>query len=72
MRSNYDLTLGRWRWPWRDFPSKEATVPIAKEAVAKPGMAEISGFALDFKQAVGFGAALHGEIRGNHEHSLAQ
>ena len=49
MRNNYDLTLGRWRWLWVDFPSKEAPVPIAKEAVAKPGMTEISGFALDFK-----------------------
>ena len=80
MRNNYDLTLGRWRWLWVDFPSKEAPVPTAKEAPvpavklagAKTGIAEISGFALDFKQAVGFGAALHGEIRGNHEHSLAQ
>jgi hypothetical protein len=72
MRSNYDLTLGRWRWLWVDFPSKEAPVPIAKEAAAKKGMAEISGFALDFKQAVGFGAALHGEIGWNHEHGLAQ
>lgn len=80
MRNNYDLTLGRWRWLWVDFPSKEALVPTGKEALvptakegaAKTGMAEISGFALDFKQAVGFGAALHGEIRGNHEHSLAQ
>ena len=88
MRNNYDLTLGRWRWLWVDFPSKEEPVPIAKEepvptrkrapvptvqeAAAKTGMAEISGFALDFKQAVGFGAALHGEIGGNHEHGLAQ
>ena len=80
MRNNYDLTLGRWRWLWVDFPSKEAPVPIAKEApmptakeaAAKTGMAEISGFALDFKQAVGFGAALHGETGGNHEHGLAQ
>ena len=80
MRNNYDLTLGRWRWLWVDFPSKEAPVPTAKEApvpavklaAAKTGMAEISGFALDFKQTVGFGAALHGETGGNHEHGLAQ
>jgi hypothetical protein len=80
MRNNYDLTLGRWRWLWVDFPSKEAPVPTAKEApvpavklaAAKTGIAEISGFALDFKQAVGFGAALHGETGGNHEHGLAQ
>jgi len=88
MRNNYDLTLGRWRWLWVDFPPKEAPVPTAKEApeptvkgapeptvkaaAAGTGMAEISGFALDFKQAVGFGAALHGEIGGNHEHGLAQ
>jgi hypothetical protein len=80
MRNNYDLTLGRWRWLWVDFPSKEAPVPTAKgvpvptakQAAAKTGMAEISGFALDFKQTVGFGAALHGEIGGNHEHGLAQ
>jgi len=80
MRNNYDLTLGRWRWLWVDFPSKEALVPTGKEALvptakegaAKTGMAEISGFALDFKQTVGFGAALHGEIGGNHEHGLAQ
>jgi hypothetical protein len=43
-----------------------------KLAAAKTGIAEISGFALDFKQAVGFGAALHGETGGNHEHGLAQ
>ena len=61
MRNNYDLTLGRWRWLWVDFPSKEAPVPAVKLAAAKTGIAEISGFALDFKQAVGFGAALHGE-----------
>ena len=80
MRNNYDLTLGRWRWLWVDFPSKEAPVatakgapvPTVKEAAAKTGMAEISGFALDFKQTVGFGAALHGETGGNHEHGLAQ
>jgi len=80
MRSNYDLTLGRWRWLWVNFPSKKAPVPTAKgvpvppakQAAAKTGMAEISGFALDFKQTVGFGAALHGEIGGNHEHGLAQ
>jgi hypothetical protein len=80
MRNNYDLTLGRWRWLWVDFPSKEAPVPTAKEApvpavklaAAKTEIAEISGFALDFKQAVGFGAALHGETGGNHEHGLAQ
>jgi hypothetical protein len=80
MRNNYDLTLGRWRWLWVDFPSKEAPVATAKEApvpavklaAAKTGMAEISGFALDFKQTVGFGAALHGETGGNHEHGLAQ
>jgi hypothetical protein len=80
MRNNYDLTLGRWRWLWVDFPSKEALVPTGKEALvptakegaAKTGMAEISGFALDFKQTVGFGAALHGESGGNHEHALAQ
>jgi hypothetical protein len=80
MRNNYDLTLGRWRWLWVDFPSKEALVPTGKEALvptakegaAKTGMAEISGFALDFKQTVGFGAALHGESGGNHEHGLAQ
>jgi hypothetical protein len=80
MRNNYDLTLGRWRWLWVDFPSKEAPVPTAKgvpvptvkQAAAKTGMTEISGFALDFKQTVGFGAALHGEIGGNHEHGLAQ
>lgn len=80
MRNNYDLTLGRWRWLWVDFPSKEAPVPTAKEApvpavklaAAKTGIAEISGFALDFKQAVGLGAALHGETGGNHEHGLAQ
>ena len=80
MRNNYDLTLGRWRWLWVDLPSKEAPVPTAKgapvptvkEAAAKTGMAEISGFALDFKQTVGFGAALHGETGGNHEHGLAQ
>lgn len=88
MRNNYDLTLGRWRWLWVDFPSKEAPVPTAKVApvpaakeapvpavklaAAKTGIAEISGFALDFKQAVGFGAALHGETGGNHEHGLAQ
>jgi hypothetical protein len=79
MRNNYDLTLGRWRWLWVDFPSKEALVPTGKEALvptakegaAKTGMAEISGFALDFKQSVGFGATLHGEIGGNHEHGLA-
>jgi hypothetical protein len=80
MRNNYDLTLGRWRWLWVDFPPKEAPVPTAKgapeptvkAAAAGTGMAEISGFALDFKQAVGFGAALHGETGGNHEHGLAQ
>lgn len=80
MRNNYDLTLGRWRWLWVDFPSKEAPVPTAKgapvptvkEAAAKTGMAEISGFALDFKQTVCFGAALHWESGGNHEHGLAQ
>ena len=80
MRNNYDLTLGRWRWLWVDFPSKEALVPTgrealvptAKEGAAKTRMAEISGFALDFKQTVGFGAALHGETGGNHEHGLAQ
>jgi hypothetical protein len=80
MRNNYDLTLGRWRWLWVDFPSKEAPVarakeapvPTLKEAAAKTGMAEISGFASDFKQTVGFGAALHGETGGNHEHGLAQ
>jgi hypothetical protein len=80
MRNNYDLTLGRWRWLWVDFPSKEALVPTGKEALvptakegaAKTGMAEISGFALDFKQTVGFGAALHGESGGKHEHGLAQ
>jgi hypothetical protein len=43
-----------------------------KLAAAKTGIAEISGFALDFKQAVGLGAALHGETGGNHEHGLAQ
>ena len=80
MRNNYELTLGRWRRLRVDFPSKEAPVPTAKEApvpavklaAAKTGMAEISGFALDFKQTVGFGAALHGETGGNHEHGLAQ
>ena len=72
MRNNYDLTLGRWGWLWVDLPSKEAPVPTAKEPEAKTGMAEISGFALDFQQAVGFGTALHGETGGNHEHGLAQ
>jgi hypothetical protein len=72
MRNNYDLTLGRWRWLWVDFRSKEAPVPKSKAPAAKTGMAEISGFALDFKQAVGLGAALHGETGGNHEHGLAQ
>jgi hypothetical protein len=72
MRNNYDLTLGSWRWLWVDFPSKEAHMPRAKEPAAKTGMAEISGFALDFQQAVGFGTALHGEMGGNHEHGLAQ
>jgi hypothetical protein len=45
---------------------------LHRESATKAGMAEISGFSLDFKQTVGLGAALHGEAGGNHEHGLAQ